>query len=132
MRKQRPKVLRVTLSSWSEICEDIRKRDKLLRQGLPLPPEDLELSLSTLSSFLSTFTPKRTELITTLRSVGHVSIRQLAKSLCRDFKNVHTDIQHLKRLDVVKEDKNRKVYVPWDIIDFDLRVDFSRDSIKAA
>ncbi len=130
--KKKPKILKITLSSLSEIWKDVHERDKKLSQGFDIPPTYPELSFADLPTFLSYFTSKRIELIAALRLAGHLSIRQLARVTSRDFKNIHTDIQLLKKLDIVKEDKNKKIYVPWDVIDLDIHIDLAQMANKAA
>ena len=63
------------------------------------------------------FTPKRWELLDKLKSTGKQSINGLARTLKRNYKNVHTDIQILLELGLVKKDQQGLIYVPWDEIE---------------
>jgi predicted transcriptional regulator len=54
------------------------------------------------------------------RQIGPVSIKKLAGSLKRDYKNVHGDVQLFIKLDLIKTNKEKLVFVPWDSISIDL------------
>lgn len=63
------------------------------------------------------FTPKRWELVETLKSTGPQSIYALAKRLKRHYRNVHQDVTTLAEWLVIEKDEAGKVFVPWDEID---------------
>lgn len=42
-----------------------------------------------------------------------MSIRALAKSLARDYKNVYTDVKEMEGVGLVSKVENGKVKVPW-------------------
>jgi predicted transcriptional regulator len=67
---------------------------------------------ATMMKFL---TPRRLELVQTLRAAGPITVRSLAQKLKRDYKNVHGDVQILKRLGLIGSGAAR-VHVPWDVI----------------
>ena len=129
--KSKHKRIRLTVRSFADIEAEILERDRKLRAGAEIESVVPELSFADLSTFLSTFTTKRAELLSFLHSCGPTTIRQLAVRLQRDFKNTHTDVQLLKRLDLIKEDKERKIYVPWDEVDVDIHIDL-RHAASAA
>lgn len=66
--------------------------------------------------------PKRMELLKLLRHSGPMSIRKLANSLSRDYKNVYDDVQHLCKLDLVQKKRDQKLYVPWDDLTIELNL----------
>jgi predicted transcriptional regulator len=45
-----------------------------------------------------------------------MTVRALAKALERDYKNVHTDVRVLERVDLLSRDRDRRVLVPWDAV----------------
>lgn len=51
-----------------------------------------------------------------LRRSGPMSIRALAKSLARDYKNVYTDVKEMEGVGLVSKVENGKVKVPWDTV----------------
>lgn len=64
-----------------------------------------------------TLTPKRFEILKYTHEQDGISIRSLAKELGRDYSNVHQDVKILHQLGLmVKNEKNDKYYVPWDVI----------------
>ncbi|MHB8533818.1 MAG: HVO_A0114 family putative DNA-binding protein [Sulfuricaulis sp.] len=67
---------------------------------------------ATIMKFL---TPRRLELVQALRAAGPVTVRALAQKLKRDYKNVHGDVQLLKRIGLI-ESHDARVHVPWDVI----------------
>ena len=67
------------------------------------------------ASMAKFLTPRRLELVQTLRAMGRSTVRALAQKLKRDYKNVHGDVQLLKRLGLVEADGAR-IHVPWDVI----------------
>ena len=60
-------------------------------------------------------TPRRLELVQALRAAGPITVRALAQKLKRDYKNVHGDVQLLKRIGLIESEAAR-VHVPWDVI----------------
>jgi predicted transcriptional regulator len=68
------------------------------------------------------FTPVRWSLIEHLQSLGPVSLRGLARSIERDVKSVHRDVQVLLREELVARDSEGRFYVPFDRIhaEFDM------------
>jgi predicted transcriptional regulator len=45
-----------------------------------------------------------------------VNIRQLAQTLGRDYKNVHTDVSALEKLGLIEKDEKGVLTVPYDEI----------------
>lgn len=76
--------------------------------------EDLEVLLKVLS-------PRRLEIIRVLHSSGPSSIRVLAKSLKRDYKNVHGDVVLLQKIGLIERQKDT-IAVPWDRIVAEIRL----------
>ncbi len=69
-----------------------------------------------LQTLLKYLTPKRFELLNVLHKTGPSSINALAKTLCRQYRNVHTDIKELLMLGLVEKDEKGLYFVPWDEI----------------
>ena len=78
-----------------------------------------------LATLLATLTPKRWALLQQLHRQGPVSIYALAKSLSRDYKNVHSDVKALIELGIIERDANDKVIVPWDEINIEARIEIA-------
>ncbi|MDQ5767348.1 HVO_A0114 family putative DNA-binding protein [Thiothrix subterranea] len=58
-------------------------------------------------------TPKRWELLDRLQGKAAVSIRELAKQLGRDVKNVHTDVSKLLEIGLLERDEVGRVFSPF-------------------
>jgi predicted transcriptional regulator len=72
-------------------------------------------------------TPNRWHLLHVLQQEGPLGIRELARTLERDVKNVHSDVAKLKELGLV-EDTEGGVWVPFD----EIRAEFTMKREKAA
>ena len=66
---------------------------------------------------LSVLTPKRLELLRSLRQHGPLSVRALAKQLKRDYKNVHRDAGALEDVGLIARTEEGLLVAPWDVID---------------
>jgi predicted transcriptional regulator len=78
-----------------------------------------------LATLLATLMPKRWELLQQLHRQGPVSIYALAKTLGRDYKNVHGDVKALAELGIIERDANDKILVPWDEINIEARIEIA-------
>ncbi|MDP2829093.1 MAG: hypothetical protein Q8O37_10870 [Sulfuricellaceae bacterium] len=75
------------------------------------------IGFETMAQFVAIFTPKRWELVESLKSAGPLSIYALAKRLNRHYRNVHKDVTALMAWTVIEKDEHGLVFVPWDEID---------------
>ena len=73
-------------------------------------------TFETPATLFSAITPKRWELITKLQAINPVSMRELAKRLKRDVKNVHSDVHALLDIGLIEKNKQGKLYSPFDEI----------------
>lgn len=78
---------------------------------------DVHLNFEDLAMLLSLLTPRRLELLKTLRQQGALSIRALATVLGRDYKNVHTDAKALEEAGLLERTESGTLQAPWDVID---------------
>lgn len=74
------------------------------------------------SQMLSVFTPKRWDLLATLREQGAMSIAELARTLQRDYKNVHNDVERLIEWRAIERDAQGKVFTPYSEIVVDVHL----------
>jgi predicted transcriptional regulator len=70
-----------------------------------------------MAQFGEVFSPKRWELVESLKAAGPLTVYALAKHLNRHYRNVHKDVSILVEWMVVSKDESGKVFVPWDEID---------------
>ena len=83
---------------------------------------EAHLNFQDLRMLLSILTPRRLEVLQTLRQQSLPSVRALSKNLKRDYKNVHADVQALEGVGLLERTEEGALQVPWDIIDAHLRL----------
>jgi predicted transcriptional regulator len=72
-----------------------------------------KLAFESMAGLLQLLTANRWTLMATLRKLGPVSIRALAKALARDYRGVHADVALLTDAGLVMRDDHGKISVPW-------------------
>ncbi|MGB4599717.1 MAG: MarR family transcriptional regulator [Trichlorobacter sp.] len=114
--------LKIGIKSDSEFFDELKLLADRLDDGW-LPEKTIErLYFDNLPMLLKHLTPKRFELLTELRRMGHASINALAKHLHRQYRNVFDDVKAMERLGLVEKDASGHFYVPWDEIDATFRL----------
>ncbi len=66
--------------------------------------------------FFQVLSKRRIALLKVLHVHGVSSIRELSRLLNRDYKNVYQDVKLLKKMGLIHQDKNKRIFVPWDKI----------------
>ena len=84
---------------------------------------EVHLNFEDLSMLLSILTPRRLEVLKTLRRQNMPSVRALSKTLGRDYKNVHADVKALDNVGLLERTKEGVLQVHWDVIDAHLKLD---------
>lgn len=80
------------------------------------------VGFKTVSQMLGVFTPKRWDLLAALRENGAMSIAELARTLQRDYKNVHNDVERLMEWLAIERDEQGKVFTPYSEIVVDVHL----------
>ena len=80
------------------------------------------MGFNSVSQMLSVFTSKRWDLLATLREQGAMSIAELARTLQRDYKNVHNDVERLMGWLAIERDAQGKVFTPYSEIVVDVHL----------
>lgn len=114
------RVMHITVESTEAMGARFIENWKRIEHGDTTPYYGI--SFEDMTTMLSTLTPKRWELIQSLRRSGPLTVYALAKALSRDYKNVHTDVAALKALDLIERTEDGKVCVPWDEIEAHIRL----------
>ncbi len=78
---------------------------------------EVHLNFQDLSMLLSILTPRRLEVLKTLRQQGPSSVRALSRNSGRDYKNVHADVRALEGVGLLERTGEGTLQVPWDVID---------------
>lgn len=86
------------------------------------PKPHFAVGFAQVGQMLAVFTPKRWELIAKLREIGPVNTAQLARTLERDYRNVHADVAALSEWQAVQRDESGRVCVPWAEIIVDMKL----------
>ena len=82
-----------------------------------LDQAEVHLNLEDFAMLAAVLTPRRLELMKTLRQHGPLSVRALAKHLYRDYKDVHADASALEDVGLVQRSEKKLLVAPWDVID---------------
>ena len=86
------------------------------------PKPHFAIGFAEVGQMLAVFTPKRWQLIAKLRELGPVTTAHLARTLERDYRNVHADVAALSEWLAVERDESGLVSVPWAAINVDMRL----------
>lgn len=92
-----------------------------LERGEETPPY-FGVGFQNAGQMLAVFTPKRWELLATLREGGAMTIAELARRLGRNYKNVHTDVEKLVEWLAVEKDEQGRISAPYSEIVVDVRL----------
>ena len=90
-----------------------------LERGDEAPPY-FSIGFQNASQMLAVFTPKRWELLATLRRGGAMTVAELARRLGRNYKNVHGDVEKLIEWLAVEKDAQGLVTAPYSEIVVDV------------
>lgn len=101
--------LEESLANFKEAWEQAEKGEKV---DMPLEIVSFESAVT----LMKTLTPRRLEVLRQLHNLGKSSIRALAKTLNRDYSNVHQDIKALHQAGLVLQNKLGSYSMPWDKI----------------
>ena len=102
--------------SLADALQDFGKTLQSVIDGQEVAPH-FGVGFESMAQMGSVFSPKRWELVGTLKKTGAQSIYALAKRLNRHYRNVHQDVALLSEWMVIEKDVSGKVFVPWDEID---------------
>jgi predicted transcriptional regulator len=81
---------------------------------------DYHLSFESARALFAELTPARIDLLETLRQCGPCSVYALAKSVERNYSNVHTDIGKLEEHGLVQRTPEDQVFVPFESVEIHL------------
>jgi predicted transcriptional regulator len=107
----------IGIANFRETANELMAVAARLDTGERLPSADYLLNFATASQLFSELTPKRLELLDTLKRTGPQSVYRLAKILGRNYSNVHASVACLLDLGLIARNDDDKVYVPWDDVE---------------
>ncbi len=77
------------------------------------PVDETHVTFLSFQAMTETLSPRRLELLRFVRQHGAASVRELAASLGRDYKNVHQDVSALEAGGLLVRE-GRRLSAPWD------------------
>ena len=92
-----------------------------LEQG-EQPAPYFGIGFGDVAQLFAVFTPRRWDLLAALREGGPMTIAELARSVKRDYKNVHNDVEKLTEWQAVEKDESGRVLAPYSEILVDVRL----------
>lgn len=101
------RILNVEIKSTREALEEFKSVYKRVARGEKVRPTE-GIYFPDLDTARRILTPERLQVIRCIRDRNPRSIYQLAKILGRDFKNVHTEVQDLRGMGIVKIERSRR------------------------
>ena len=77
------------------------------------PVDQTHITFLDVQTMFETLSPRRLDLLRQVRQHGAGNVRELAKTLGRDYKNVHQDVATLQSAGLLLRE-GRKLIAPWD------------------
>jgi predicted transcriptional regulator len=118
----------IGIANFRETANELRAIATRVDAGERLAPADYQLNFATAAQLFTELTPKRMELLDTLKRTGPQSVYRLAKLLGRNYSNVHASVARLMELGLIAKNDEDKIFVPWD----DVEIHVSLSGTKAA
>lgn len=115
------RMLKVRVGSAASVLDRFETTWNKAARGEKVPVEHA-LTFSDLQLLLRAFTPARWTLLERLRAEGPLSVKELARRLQRDYKNVHSDVKRLVELGLIERRKDALVTVAWDVVRAEMRL----------
>ena len=94
----------------------------------PLFGADYHLSFESARALFSELTPARIDLLESLRQCGPCSVYALAKTVARNYSNVHTDVAKLEEHGLVQRTPEDAVFVPFESVE--IHLDLFKKSVR--
>ncbi|MBI5120715.1 MAG: winged helix-turn-helix domain-containing protein [Rhodospirillales bacterium] len=115
------KSLLIGLTSLEDEAQAFRQAWKATAKGETVKSPSYHLGFASLPEMLKALTPKRWALLEALKREGPLSVRALAASLKRDYKNVHSDVRALTEFGLIVSGESG-FFVPFDIVRADIKL----------
>ena len=94
----------------------------------PLFGADYHLSFESARALFSELTPARIDLLESLRQCGPCSVYALAKTVARNYSNVHTDVGKLEEHGLAQRTPEDAVFVPFESVE--IHLDLFKKSVR--
>ncbi len=94
-----------------------------LDAGAAMPGADYQLRFATAAELFASFTPQVMRTLEVLQGRGPQTVNALARTLARNYSNVHADVRRLMADGLVKRQADGRVCVPFEAVE--IRVSMS-------
>jgi predicted transcriptional regulator len=112
------KKVKIGIKGIKDIFDDVKETVKKLEHGEKLKPvKEPEIYFTSFEAFRKALTPKRLELLHTIRIKKPSSLHELARITKRDIKNIAEDVKYLERIGLLEKKAENKKTTP--IIKYD-------------
>lgn len=101
------KTLNIEIKTHHQANQEFVQTFKAIQAGKKVVPKK-GIYFTSLDAVRNLLTEKRLELLELIRTQKPSSIAELAEKACRDFKNVHQDLEILKKYGLVQFTRPRK------------------------
>lgn len=102
----------LTMSSLDRFAADTLDIARALDNG-ELGEHGSVFAFESVEGLLAMLRTNRRAIIRTLRRLGPSSIRALSRTLCRDYRAVHSDVTTLLASGLAERDATGSIFVPW-------------------
>jgi len=109
----------IEIAARGDACKVARRQLKAAESGARYGA-DYRLIFGSARALFSELTPARFDLLEALRQCGPCSVYALAKTVERNYSNVHTDIAKLEEHGLVRRTPEDAVFVPFESIEIHL------------
>jgi predicted transcriptional regulator len=97
-------------------------REQIRTSAAKRAATDYHLSFESARTLFSELTPARIDLLEALRRTGPCSVYALAKSVQRNYSNIHTDIAKLEQHGLVERTQDDAIFVPFEAVEIRLEL----------
>ena len=107
---EKNKIYQEFIDTWHEVEEGIEVESKE------------KIYFLDYQTFFKVLSKQRIRLLKILYENKAISINKLSKLLKRNYKNVYDDVKILKKIGLIKEDKNNKIYIAYSKINTEINL----------
>ena len=120
------KKVKIGIKNIKDIFEDVKNTIKKIERGEKLKSvKEPEIYFTSFEAFRKALTPKRLELLHTIKTKNPSSINRLARLAKRDIKNVAEDVKYLEQIGLIeKQEHEREIrpFIEYDKINLEIAV----------
>lgn len=120
------KVKKLRITSLERMLDDFVKTGEAIERGEKVKPvKGAKVYFTSFEALRKVLTPKRLELLHTIKTKKPESINELARMAKRDLKNVSDDVKYLERVGLIEKKETGKKTAPvvtYDKLSFEMAV----------